>query len=221
LLKEKFDDPEFRNYFYRIVTEDIEKIDSVLNGLLGYIKINTPTAKSDTIHLVLEEIFKKRGGQIDERRIKIFKKFEKGLPETIVHDEQLRYVLDTLFQYALSSTLVGGSIGFLTKSFDLPMGTREEEIPSRREGRLVEILIVFTGYRTWAERFETVLGRSPFQQEESVELELRLVREIVQRNRGAMRVEVNEAKTRTLISLQLPIERRRLLSYPGRYPKEP
>ena len=51
LLREKFDDAEFRDYFYRMVTEDIERIDSVLNGLINYIKINTPIEKTNTVHL--------------------------------------------------------------------------------------------------------------------------------------------------------------------------
>ena len=133
LLREKFNDAEYRDYFYRIVTEDIEKIDSVLNGLLNYIKINTPISKTNTVHLILEEILRKRENQIEERRIKIFKKLEKELPETIVHDEQLRYVLDTLLQYALSSILPDGSIGFLTKSIDLPRAVMDGQT-GRREG---------------------------------------------------------------------------------------
>ncbi|MEI9477712.1 MAG: sigma 54-interacting transcriptional regulator [Deltaproteobacteria bacterium] len=220
LLREKFNDAEYRDYFYRIVTEDIEKIDSVLNGLLNYIKINTPISKTNTVHLILEEILRKRENQIKERRIKIFKKLEKELPETIVHDEQLRYVLDTLLQYALSSILPDGSIGFLTKSIDLPRAVMDAQTVTEREDRCLEILIVFTGYRTSAERFETVLGISPFQQDDSIELELRLVREIIEKNRGAMKLEVNETKTRTLISLRLPVERRKVVYYPETHPQE-
>ena len=185
LLRERFNDAEFRDYFYRIVTEDIEKIDSVLNGLLNYIKMNTPINKTNTVHLILEEILKNREIQIEGKKIKIFKKFEKELPETIVHDEQLRYVLDTLFQHALSSTLPDGSIGFLTKSIDLPRAVIDDQAVSKREDRCLEILIVFTGYRTSAERFETVLGISPFQQDESIELELRLVKEIIAEEPGS------------------------------------
>lgn len=214
LLKEKFSDPEFRDYFYRIVTEDIEKIDSVLNGLLTYIKINTPVSKTNTVHLILEDILKKRESQIGGKKVKIIKKFEKELPETIVHDEQLRYILDTLFQYALASVLPDGSIGCVTKSFDLPSAMIDGRAVSKKEDRCVEILILFTGYRTSAERLESVLGISLPDQEAAIELELRLVKEIIQKNRGMMKMEVNETKTRTLISLRLPVERRKVIYYP-------
>ena len=91
---------------------------------------------------------------------------------------------------------------------------------AEREDLCLEILIVFTGYRTSAERFETVLGISPFGQDDSIELELRLVREIIEKNHGAMKLEVNETKTRTLISLRLPVERRKVVYYPETHPQE-
>jgi len=122
--------------------------------------MNTPISKTNTVHLILDEILRKRQIQIEEKRVKIFKKFEKELPETVVHDEQLRYVLDTLLHYALSSTLPEGSIGFLTKSVEAAKAADGQRV-SRREDRCVDILIVFTGYQTSAERFETVLGISP------------------------------------------------------------
>ena len=216
LLREKFGDPEFREHFYRIVTEDIEKIDAVLNGLLSYIKINTPIEKRDTVHFILEDVLKRHEIQLEDKRIKIFKRFEKDLPETIVHDEQLRYILNTLIQYAIPSIPPNGSMGFLTKSLDLSAQTAPDKKRYQRDGTYVEILIVFTGYKRPVEQFENILGIHEFQKEEAMELELRLIREIIQKNQGMMKFEVNEKKPRTLISLQFPIERRKLVYYqPG------
>jgi len=213
LLGDKFNDVEFREHFYRIVTEDIEKIDAVLNGLLSYIKINTPIEKRNTVHFILEDVLKKHEMQLEDKKIKIFKKFEKDLPETVVHDEQLRYILNALIQYALPSIPPNGSIGLLTKSFDLQTEMLDHKKIHQKDGRCIEILIVFTGYKKPIEQFETVLGISAFQKEEAVELELRLIKEIIQKNRGSMKFEVNEKKPRTLISLKFPIERRKLIYY--------
>ena len=144
LLREKFNDEEFREYFYKIVTEDIEKIDSLLNGLLNYIKINTPIEKTNTVHFVLEDVLKKFEAQLEDKKIKVFKKFEKDLPETIVHEEQLRYILNSILQYAIPSIPPNGSIGFLTKSFHIQK--RQVKLNFvRKDGRYIEIMIVFTG----------------------------------------------------------------------------
>lgn len=214
LLREKFDDVEFREYFYRIVTEDIEEMDSLLNGLLNYIKINTPIEKTDTIHSILGDVLKKHEIQFEDKKIKVFKKFEKDLPETIVHEEQLRYILNSILQYALPSIPPNGSIGFLTKSFPIQKETVYNTTLLQKDERYIEIMIVFTGYKKPAEQFETVLGIPVVQQGEAIELELRLVKEIIQKNRGMMKFEVDEKKPRTLISMKLPIERRKVIYYP-------
>jgi len=215
LLREKFGDEEFREYFYRIVTEDIEKIDALLNGLLSYIKINTPIEKANTVHFVLEDVLKKFETQLEEKEIKIFKRFEKDLPEVVVHEEQLRYILNSILQYAVPSIPPHGSIGFLTKSIYLQKEAGREQTLAKKDGRFIEVLIVFTGYKKPVEQFETVLGIPTIQQEEAIELELRLIKEIIQKNRGLMKFEVNERKPRTLISLKFPVERRKVIYYPS------
>ena len=216
LLKEKFDDMEFREHFHRIVSEDIEKIDALLNGLLSYIKINTPIEKKNTIHFILEDILKKNEVQLELKKIKIFKKFENDLPETVVHDEQLRYILNSLLQYAIPSIPPNGSIGLLTKITDIHKETTGDKKFLEKDGKYIEILIVFTGYKRHVDQFESILGIPADQKEETIELELRLVKEIIQNNQGIMAFEVNEKKPRTLISLKFPIERRKLIYYqPG------
>ncbi len=213
LLRDKFNDGEFREHFYRIVTEDIGKIDSVLNHLLTYIKINSPIEKRDTVHFILEEVLRKHEVQLQDRSIKIFKNFEKDLPETTVHEEQLRYILDALLQYALPCIPPNGSIGFLTKSFDGRTETAEGNKSQKKNGRYIEILIVFSGFKKPAEQFGSVLGIPALQKEEAFELELRLIKEIIQKNKGMMKFEVSEKKPRTIVSLKLPIERRKLIYY--------
>jgi hypothetical protein len=195
------------------VTEDIEKIDLVLNGLLDYIKVNSPMNKSDTVHFILEEVLKKHEHQLEGKKIKIFRKFEGGLPETILHDEQLRYIFDSILQYVIPATPPAGSIGFLTKSLALPERSKTSKPLLDKDPKWVEILIVFTGYTKFMDQYETVLGIPAAQKEDAIELELRLVREVVERNRGVMRFEVNEKKPRTLISLRLPMERRKVIYY--------
>jgi nitrogen-specific signal transduction histidine kinase len=213
LLRSKFNDQEFRDYFYRIVTEDIEKIDSVLTGLLNYIRINHPVEKKDTIHFIIEDVLKKHGTQIENKRIKLFRNYEKNLPETILHEEQLRYILTSLIQYAIPSIPTSGSIGFLTKSLNDRKGNGEGQFPSPRERKYIEIMMVFTGYKRPTDPLDTLLGVSPSRDKETTDLEIRLIKEMIERNRGMMTFEVNEKKLRTLVSLKFPAERRKVITY--------
>ncbi len=213
LLRDKFNDLEFREQFYKIVTEDIEKIDTLLNDLLNYIRINTPIEKANTVHSIIEDILRRHGSQLQNKKIKVFKKYEKDLPEAIIHDEQLRYILNTILQYALPSIPPQGSIGVLTKSLTIQKETGNDKPLSVKDGRYVEILIVYTGFRKSVEPFKNVLGIPMTDKEGAIELELRLIKEIIEKNRGIMKFEVDEKKPRTLISLRFPVERRKVISY--------
>lgn len=213
LLRDRFNDQEFRDCFYRIVTEDIEKIDSVLTGLLNYIRINHPVEKKDTIHAIIEDVLKKYGPQIENKRIKLFRKYEKDLPETSLHEEQLRYILTSLIQYAIPSIPNSGSIGFLTKSLNDRKGNGEGQSTPSRERKYIEILMVFTGYKQPIEPMDTLLGVSTPRAEAFPDIELRLIKEMIERNRGMMTFEVNEKKLRTMVSLKFPAERRRIITY--------
>jgi nitrogen-specific signal transduction histidine kinase len=213
LSKDKLENVEFREYFYKIINEDIEEIEGVLNSLLNYIKINTPILKTNTVHSVLEEVLRRYGSQLEEKKIQVIKKFDKDLPETIVHEAQLRYILNSLLEYAIPITFSNGSIGFLTKTLEFQKETPDGKTLVQKDGRCIEIVMVFTGAKKTDEKFEAVLGTMPIQKEETVDLKLLLVKEIIRKNKGVMKCEVNEKKPRTFISLMLPVERRRVVSY--------
>ena len=78
LLREKFNDGEYRESFYRVVSEDIEKIDVVLNGLLNYIKMNTPLSKTNTVHQILEEVLKRHEASFERKEDQNLQKIREG-----------------------------------------------------------------------------------------------------------------------------------------------
>ena len=206
----KFSDREFGEYYYRAVTEDIEKIDMVLNNLLNYIKVQKPIRKMNTVHNTIEEVLKKNQLKLDEKGIKLFKKFEKDLPETIVPDEQLKYILSSVLQYAMAFTPPKWNIGLSTRSFILEKGAGEVQDLFKKDGRYIEISVVFAGYNKPS---ELELRTTTLQKEEASDLILRFVKEVVLRNRGIMRIGADEKKTKTFISLRFPVERRKVVYY--------
>jgi len=213
LSTEKFNDLEFRKYSHGSITEDIKKIDSVLNSLLNYIHINTPITKSNTISIILEEVLEANEKQIQCKKINIFKKCEKDLPETFIHDEQVRFILNSVLQYAILSTPLEGTIGFLIKSFDFLNETPGKKISPERNGGYIEAAIGFMRGKDSTEQPEDTPGKSADQKGESIKLILQLVKEILQKNHGSMTYEYDPKKPRTLITLRFPIERRKVVYY--------
>ncbi len=206
----KFNDREFGEYYYRAVTEDIEKMDMVLNSLLNYIKVQKPIRKKNTVHSIIEEVLKKCQAKLDEKGIRLFKKFEQDLPETIVPDEQLKYILSSVLQYAMASTPPHWNIGLSTRSFTLEKGASEIQDLFKKDGRYIEIAVVFPGYK---KPNEPGLGTAIPQKEEASDLILRFVKGVVLRNRGIIKIGADEKKTKTFISLRFPVERRKVIYY--------
>ncbi|NWG04497.1 MAG: hypothetical protein HXY44_16715 [Syntrophaceae bacterium] len=212
LSVDKFDDLEFRKYAQKSISEDIKRIDSVLNSLLNYIHINTPIIKSNTVSIILEEVLEANEKQIQNKNIKIFKKCEKDLPETFIHDEQIRFILHSVLQYALLSVPQNGTIGFLIKSFDFQNGGGEKKTIFERNG-YIETAIGFIGKKRDGDQTKDPAGKSEVQEEDTAKLILQLVKEILQKNHGSMTYEFDPKKPRTLMTLKFPIERRKVVYY--------
>jgi nitrogen-specific signal transduction histidine kinase len=211
---EKSNDPEFRKYSRKSISQDIKKIDSVLNALLNYININTPILKKNTIHIILEEILEANEQQIENKKIKILRKFEKELPETFIHDEQVRFILNSILQYAVLSTPNDGSIGFLTRSIEQKgTGAGEDKVVPLKDRKSIEVLVISTGHKDPFEQLESQAEGPSLDNEKTIGLILQLIRELIQRSQGMMDFDVDEKKERTIFSLRLPCERRQVVYY--------
>ncbi len=217
LSRENFKDQELGEDFYRIVNEDIEKTISLLSCFKDYINFSTPVIKRNTVNIIVEEMIKKHENEFEERKIRIIKKqLEKDLPETILPDDQLRYILNSVILCTLLSTSPEGSIGFLTRSFDLETAKGEELSQLQKEGKYLEILVVSAGDEETDEQREATSGISTHpEQEKATELILKLAKEIISKNRGVMRYKVYDNKPMTFISMVLPVERRNIIHYPS------
>jgi len=213
LTFEKVEDVETRKHSHTQVKEDIKNIDSVLNSLLNFININTPIAKTNTLYTILEEILEANERQLQEKNIKIIKRCEKDLPETYIHNEQVRFILHSILQYAIFSTSPNGSIGLLMKSHDFHESVDSNKTsPENKEG-YVEMVVGFNGDSKSANPLETLSGIPGDQRDEAIELVLKLVKEILRKNHGRMMVEANGRRPDTLITLRFPIERRNVVYY--------
>jgi nitrogen-specific signal transduction histidine kinase len=210
LAMDKYDDVEIRKRSHTQVKEEIKKIDSVLNNLLNFINVNTPIAKPNTLHVILEEILQADEEQFRQKDINIHKKYEKDLPDTYLQPEQVRFILHAVLQYAILSTPPSETIAFLMKSSD--NGTGAEKTMAEDKRRYVEVVIGFNGGGKPVDQSES-LSETPGDQSIGLaDLILKLAKDILERNRGAM-IETHREKSKTLIVLRFPIERRKVAYY--------
>jgi len=214
LSREKFTDQEYGEFFYRTISNDIAKTDALLSCFTNYLKINSPIPKENTVHLILEEVSKKYEKILEEKKVTKFRKqYEENLPQASLHDEQLRFIINSILQYAIPSIPPQGSIGFMTRSLEAQEVQNAGKSPLQKDGKYIEILIGFTCYKNGGEQLGAILENPASPQIERDDFILRLVEEIIRVNRGTMRIRVDSEKPVTLISLMLPIERRRRVQY--------
>jgi hypothetical protein len=166
------------------------------------------------VHLILEEVSKKYEKILEEKKVTKFRKqYEENLPQASLHDEQLRFIINSILQYAIPSIPPQGSIGFMTRSLEAQEVQNVGKSPLQKDGKYIEILIGFTCYKNGGEQLGAILENPASPQIERDDFILRLVEEIIKVNRGTMRIRVDSEKPVTLISLMLPIERRRRVQY--------
>jgi nitrogen-specific signal transduction histidine kinase len=210
LTMDSYDDAEIRKRSHAQVKEEIKKIDSVLNSLLNFINVNTPITKTNTLYVMLEEILEADERQLRQKDIKIHKKYEKDLPDTYIHPEQVRFILHSVLQYAILSTPPNEVIGFLTKSSDNGAGA-EKTLPEDKRG-YIEVMIGFNGDGKPVNQLENLLKTPDDQKGGTTDLILKLAKEILERNHGMM-IETHGKRSETILVLRFPIERRKVVYY--------
>lgn len=209
----KFSDRRFGELFKRIISKNVEESDLILNGFLKYIEITNPVRKKGTVNALFEEGLNKYYAQLEENRVKVIKSLEEDLPETIVPDEQLRFVFDSLLQYAVISVLPLGSINLATKSLSFQKEARKDGPFVKQNENYIEIVLTLNGYKIRNGKIVGELITLTAQKENGLDLLLRLVDSIVRGNQGVMEIQVDEIKARKSISLRFPVERRKGVIY--------
>jgi hypothetical protein len=197
-----------------MIAQDIHKADVLVDGLLNYFQVTSPIKKTNTVNHLIEEALRKHQVQLQEKGINLIKKLEKDLPEIIIPDKQLRFILNSILQYAVALIPSHETLGFLTQSFVLEEQPPEQTL-FRRGEPYVETTVFFTGFRKPVELFGRRTEIEGIQREDNLDLVLRLVKESVHRNRGVMKLRGDEKETKLSISLGFPVERRTLFHDPG------
>lgn len=211
----KFRDKIFDDHFHHVVREEIGKVDLLLSSVLNYLKVNAIEKKVNTVHTIIEKTLKENQALMEGEKVRVLKKFEKDLPEIIVLDEHLKYILDSTLKYAMRLMPPNGFVGFMTRSFIQTNGPAGANAVSIGDGKYVEISVLFDSYRKTGEPFDPASQDPPPAKKETRDFELRLIEEMVKKNQGAMEFGTDPKKGRTLILLRFPVERRKVLYFPS------
>jgi hypothetical protein len=190
LLPDKYEDPEFRQEFSRLVNQDVRRINALFENLLEFAQFSSPQSSLQDLNTALEEFLGKQGkvpGQADRE---IVTDLGNALPPILFDKTQLNFVLRNLFEHILFKE---------NANFPLHISTRF----SREEGagkRLdwVDMILWYNNPEGVLGNLSRVVGFETQPEFQNLNLALLLTRKVMLRNRGNIQVLQEEGGGLTL-----------------------
>jgi hypothetical protein len=194
-----------------MMTKEMEKTENWANSLFEYVRVVTPSEKTGTVHTLIEETLKEFQTRLDEKKTEVAREFEQFLPETIVPEEHMRYLLRSLLGYALSVMPPHGSLRFRTRSSVARI--TEEKTGVAPIGGAIEITTTFPAVMKEKEEPPGGLEMISHKDREIMTFQVWSLENVVRRNQGHLTFAVDKEQEEITISMDFPMERRRLVCY--------
>ncbi|MBI5399499.1 PAS domain S-box protein [Candidatus Saganbacteria bacterium] len=109
LLPKKIDDPEYRQKLEEILPREINRIDKIVESLLGFARATALTFEKTDIQEILEDNLKYFAGQAKEAEIQIICQYAE-LPLIDVDKAQISQVFSNLILNAIQAMRTGGEL---------------------------------------------------------------------------------------------------------------
>jgi hypothetical protein len=122
LLPQHFEDPEFRARFSEIVQTDSRRIEEVLARLSRFAAFGPPARGVIDLSALLDTLVDEQRPDLEARQILLLRELERGQPEILGDDSQIRFALEGLLRKALQLAKVRGDL-YLASRFH-PHGLR-------------------------------------------------------------------------------------------------
>ncbi|MFA6549123.1 MAG: ATP-binding protein, partial [Candidatus Margulisiibacteriota bacterium] len=113
LLPKKIDDPEFRSKLEEIMPREIDRIDRIVESLLGFARATSLTFEKVDLNAVIEENVKYFERQAAEAEIKIKREYA-SLPPVEIDHAQIGQVFSNLILNAIQAMHGGGELSVTT-----------------------------------------------------------------------------------------------------------
>jgi len=194
LLPEKSSDPEFRNVFSQIATKEIDRIDSLVLGLLSLAKPSPPKFELTNVNAVLDETLTPMAVRMQESEIQLEKEYEEDLPQVMADGLQLKQVFSNIFINSIQAIPDGGRIRVITSL----------HTDSENHGGYVQIEISDTGSGIPQDELDKIFNPFYTTKHEGVGLGLAICHRIIEDHQGNIHLQSQEGLG-TTFTISLPL----------------
>jgi signal transduction histidine kinase len=115
LLPERLDDREFRDYFLKVASGEIDRLTSLINELLGFAKPSEPNLKGEDVNAIIDRMEVLVSTEARKKNIAITKNYTPHLPSVLIDAEQIKQVLLNILLNAIQAIEGPGEIWIETR----------------------------------------------------------------------------------------------------------
>jgi len=199
LLPEKYDDPEFREEFSRLVNQDVRRINEVLENLLEFTQLSEPRSSLHDLNSIVEEVLRQQEKDPGTPAKEVQTDLGNGLPLILFDKSHLGFVLRNLLENAFSRLNAQGPLHLSTRfSWEEARGRPKDS---------VDLILWYNTPEGVLRNFSKVTGFETEMDFQNLNMALLLIRKIMVRNRGKMQV-LQEDDGGMTIRLQFPAGKR-------------
>jgi signal transduction histidine kinase len=196
LLPEKFEDPEFRDQFSRLVGLEVKRINELLENLLEYADLSVPYLNPTYLDSVLLDVLRRDEKDLAQRGVHLVTELREGLPAIPFDEKQLKFVIRKILEHSSSKVGENNSIRFSTESIDEGIG--------RDRKQFAELMIRYEGYPEIMGGSRNPIGAEQGPDFENWSLALLLAWKVMARNQAMMQISLAEGGGMT-IRLRFPV----------------
>ena len=113
LLPENYSDPDFRESFYKIVSQDVEKIDSLVENILEYQKVVSVKGETKPLSVILNRVINSFSNEFEKRKIFIYQNIDDNLSEIGVENNKFEFAVKNIILKLIKELEKGGEINFV------------------------------------------------------------------------------------------------------------
>jgi signal transduction histidine kinase len=197
LLPERIEDVEFRDYFLKVASGEIDRLTGLINELLGFARPAEPRLEGEDIHNLIDKMEVLIATEARKKDVALHKNYAPDLPQVRIDAEQIKQVLLNILLNAIQAIRGEGEIWIETRTVQVP----------REEGTepFVQVEIRDTGVGIPQENLERIFDPFFSTRPEGNGLGLAISHQIVHDHRGFITVE-SEVGKGSSFKVHLPLK---------------
>jgi DNA-binding NtrC family response regulator len=118
LLPERFDDPDFRARFPKMMSEDVGRIHGLLGRLEQLATLDAPMREKVDVSNLLEDLLEARRDAFRARHLLVLKELDSARPTVLADPGQLRLAFEALLDKALATVPERGDVYIASRRHD-------------------------------------------------------------------------------------------------------